>query len=60
MGGGWAIHLVSFIVVDYQKANILGRNLLAQIGIKFIQEKPQNHQILSTYEGEELNIEIKQ
>ena len=58
--GGWTIQSASFIVVDDQKANILGRNLLPKIGIKLIQEKPQNYQILTIDEGEKSNPEKKQ
>ena len=57
--GGWTIQSASFIVVDDQKANILGRNLLPKIGIKLIQEKPQNYQILPIEEGEKSNPEKK-
>ena len=39
--GGWPIELAPFIVVDDQNANILGRNLLPNIGIKLVQEKTQ-------------------
>ena len=37
--GGWTIHTASFIVVDDRRANILGRNLLPQIGIQLHQER---------------------
>ena len=48
---GWTIQSASFFVVDDQQANRVGRNLLPQIGIKLIQEKPQNYQILNKSEG---------
>ena len=32
--GGWKIKSTHFILVNYQKANIIGRNILPQIGIK--------------------------
>ena len=45
--GGWTIHTASFIVVDDRRANILGRNLLPQIGIQLHQErKPVGKSIL--------------
>ena len=37
--GGWKIQSALFIIVDNQKANIIGRNILPQIGVKLIQEK---------------------
>ena len=37
--GGWTIQTASFIVVDDRRANILGRNLLPQIGIQLHQER---------------------
>ena len=49
---GWTIQSASFFVVDDQQANRVGRNLLPQIGIKLIQEKPQNYQILNISERE--------
>ena len=57
--GGWTIQSAPFIVSDDQKANILGRNLLPNIGIKLIQEKPQHKQILSIAEENTSNPDIK-
>ena len=37
--GGWTVQIASFIVVDDRRANIMGRNLLPQIGIKLHQER---------------------
>ena len=37
--GGWKIQTASFLVVDDRRANIMGRNLLPQIGIKLHQER---------------------
>ena len=36
--GGWKIQSAPFILVDDQKANIIGRNILPQIGVRLIQE----------------------
>ena len=36
-----------FTVVDDQKANFLRHNLLSNIGIKLVQEKPHYKQILN-------------
>ena len=41
--GGEIIQPAAFITVDDQKANILGRNLSSQIGIKLIKEKPKHY-----------------
>ena len=38
--GGWTIYTASFIVVDDRRANILGHNLLLQIGKQLGQKKP--------------------
>ena len=46
-------------VVDDQKANILGRNLLPNIGIKLVREKPQSQQVLNIKEEDKSNLEIK-
>ena len=37
--GGWKIESAPFIIVDDQKANIIGRNILPHISIKLVQEK---------------------
>ena len=37
--GGWKKHSAPFIVVDDKKANILGHNILPQIGIQLIQKQ---------------------
>ena len=58
--GGWTIQSAPFNVVDDQKANILVRNLLPNIGIKLIQEKPQHKQMLSITEENTSNSDIKQ
>ena len=57
--GGWKIHSAPIIVVDDKKANIIGRKILLQIGIKLIQEqhKQNVHVIL---EQEESDPAIKQ
>ena len=36
--GGWTIESAPFILIDEQKANILDRNLLPNIGIKLVQK----------------------
>ena len=57
--GGWKLKSAPFIIVDDQKANILGRNMLPQIGVKLIQEK-QKQNVLSVREQEESDPEIEQ
>ena len=57
--GGWRKQSALFIIVDDQKANIIGRNILPQIGFKLIQEK-QKQNMLSLREQEESDPEIKQ
>ena len=47
-----------FIIVDNQKANILGRNLLPRIGIKLIQDKP-TQKVLTVQRSDKSNHEIK-
>ena len=42
-----------------KKTNILGRNLLPKIGMKQVQEEPQNQQILNKNEEDKSNPEIK-
>ena len=37
--GGWKIKAAPFIIVDNQKANIIGRNILQQFGTRLIQEQ---------------------
>ena len=58
--GEWTIQSAPFIVVDYQKANILCRNILSIIGIKSIQEKPQHKQVLTITEENTLHPVMKQ
>ena len=58
--GGWTIQWAPFIVVDDQKANILGRNLLSSFRIKLSQEKPQHKQVLTITEENTSNPGIKQ
>ena len=55
--GGWKIQTAPFIIVDDQKTNIIGRNILHRIGIKLIQEK-QKQNVLIVREQEESNPEI--
>ena len=43
--GGWTINTAPFVVVDDKRANILGRNLLPQLGIHLQQEKPTGKSI---------------
>ena len=57
--GGWKIQSATFIIVDDQKANIIGRNILPQIGVRLIQEKHKQN-VLSIREQEESDPEIKQ
>ena len=57
--GGWKNQSAPFIIVDDQKANIIGRNILPQIGISLIQKK-HTQNILSIREQEESDPEIKQ
>ena len=57
--GGWTIQSAPFIVVNGQKANIFGRNLLSSIGIKLIQEQPQHKQRLIITEENTSNPGIK-
>ena len=47
-------------MLDDQKASILGRNLLSNISIKLIQEKPHPKQVLSITEEGKSHPEIKQ
>ena len=57
--GGWKIHSAPFIAVDDKKANIVGRSILPQIGIKLIQEQhTQNVHVIR--EQEESDPETKQ
>ena len=49
---GWKIQSAPFIIVDDQKANIIGRNILPQIGVKLIQEKHKQN-VLNLREQEE-------
>ena len=57
--GGWRIQSAPFIILDDQKANIIGRNILTQIGVELTQEK-QKQNVLSVREQEESDSEIKQ
>ena len=57
--GGWRIQSAPFIIVDDQKANIIGRNILPQIGVELIHEKEKQN-VLSVREQEESDSEIKQ
>ena len=56
---GWRIQTAPFIIVDDQKANILGQNILPWIGIKLIQEK-QKQSVLNKCGKEESGPETKQ
>ena len=58
--GGWKIRAAPLIIVDNQKANIIGRNTLPQIGIRPVQEKPKQRDVLNIQEQEQPNPEIKQ
>ena len=58
--GGWKIRADSFIIVDNQKANIIGRNILPQIGIRLVQEKPKQGDVLNIREQEQSKPEIRQ
>ena len=40
--GGWKMQSAPFIIVDDQKAKVIGRDILPQIGVKLIQEKKIN------------------
>ena len=57
--GGWKIQSAPFIIVDNQQANIIGRNILPQTGVRLIQEK-QKQNVLSVREQEESDPENKQ
>ena len=57
--GGWKIQSAPFIIVDDQRANIIGRIMLPQIGVKLIQEKHKQN-VLNVREQEESDPEIKQ
>ena len=57
--GGWKVQTAPFIIVDNQKAKILGRNLLSRIGINLIQDKP-TQKILKLQQSDKSNHEIKQ
>ena len=48
---GCTIESAPFVVVDDHKANIMGGILLPQIGIRLVQEKQKQHQILNTKQG---------
>ena len=50
--GAWKTQPAPFIIIDDQKANIIGRNILPQIGVKLIQEKHKQN-VLSIREQEE-------
>ena len=58
--GGWKMRAAPFIIVDNQKANIIGRNILLQNGIRLLQEKPKKGDVLNIREQEQSNPEIKQ
>ena len=58
--GGWKIIAAPFIIVDNQKENIIGRNILPQIGLKLVQEKQKHGDVLNIREQEESNLEIKE
>ena len=47
-------------MVDDQKANIFGRNLIPNIALKLIQEKPHQKQVLNITEEYTSNPDIKQ
>ena len=57
--GGWKIKAAPFIIVDNQKANIIGRIILPQVGIRLIQEKSKQGNVLNISEQEQSNPEIK-
>ena len=57
---GWTIQSSQFILVDDEKANIVGRNLLPQIGLKFILEKRKQYRMLSMRATEKSNSEVQQ
>ena len=44
--GGWK-KTAPFILVDNQKAKIVGRNILPQLGIRLIQEKLKQENVLN-------------
>ena len=54
--GGWKTQPAPLIVVDDQKAKLIGRNLIPQIGIKLVEEKSKYHQILNKIEGEKSKL----
>ena len=54
---GWIIQLAPFIIVDDQKANNIGQNILPKIGIKLVQDKPKHKQILKFHEKKEASEE---
>ena len=58
-GGRWKVQTAPFIIVDDQKANKIGRNLLPRIGIRLIQDKP-TRKVLTVQRSDESNHEIKQ
>ena len=57
--GRWKVHSAPFIIVDDQKANVIGRNILPQVGVKLIQEKHKQN-ALSVREQAESDPQIKQ
>ena len=57
--GGWKIGAAPFIIVDNQKANIIGKNILPQIGIRLVLEKPKQGNVVNIREQEQSNPEIK-
>ena len=57
--GGWKIKAAPFIIVDNQKANIIDRIILPQVGIRLIQEKSKQGNVLNISEQEQSNPEIK-
>ena len=59
MFGGGQFNQPHLLWWTTKKTNILGRNLLSKIGIKLIQEEPQNTQILNNNEEDKSNPEVK-
>ena len=56
---GWKKGGAPFIIVDNQKANIIGRNILPQIEIRLKQEKPKHGNVVIIREQEQSNPEFK-
>ena len=58
--GGWKKQAAPFIIVDDQKASILGGNILPQVEIKLVPEKRKRGNVLNIHEPEQSNPNFKE